>query len=128
MGKDNRLLVLEELGFSLEDFQGNTVRLGSVPEVFGRVQGKDLFLSVVDTLMAEKGGGKGVVEGLKEKIVTRMACRAAVMAGEEVTVRQMEKFVVELRGKKNPFTCPHGRPTMMFTSKDELEKKFKRRG
>ncbi len=120
---------LEELGFSVEAFSGNTIRLGSVPEVFGRVQGKDLFVSVVEELIAERaGGGRGVVEGLKEKIVTRMACRAAVMAGEEVTVRQMEKFLVELKGKKNPFTCPHGRPSMIFTSKDELEKKFRRKG
>ncbi len=119
---------LEELGFVVSDFSGNTIRLESVPEVFGRVQGKELFLAVVEELLLERSGGKNGVTDLKEKIVTRMACRAAVMAGEEVTVRQMEKFVSELQLKKNPFTCPHGRPTMMMTSKEELEKKFRRKG
>ncbi len=120
---------LEELGFSVSEFQGNTVRVDTVPEVFGRVQGKELFLAVLEELQVGiSSGGKKVVTDLKEKIVTRMACRAAVMAGEEVTVRQMEKFVYELNEKQNPFTCPHGRPTMMMTSKDELEKKFRRKG
>lgn len=120
--------LLEELGFVVSDFSGNTVRLESVPEVFGRLLGKELFLAVIEELAAGRMVGKNAVHDLKEMIVTRMACRAAVMAGEEVTVRQMEKFVYELNLKKNPFTCPHGRPTMMMTSKDELEKKFKRKG
>jgi len=119
---------LEELGFVVSDFSGNTVRLESVPEVFGRVGGKELFLAVIEELAEGRSSGKNAVVDLKEKIVTRMACRAAVMAGEEITVRQMERFVSELNLKKNPFTCPHGRPTMMMTSKDELEKKFRRRG
>ena len=119
---------LEELGFVVSDFSGNTVRLESVPEVFGRLLGKELFLAVIEELAGERMGGKNAVTDLKELIVTRMACRAAVMAGEEITVRQMEKFVYELNLKKNPFTCPHGRPTMMMTAKEELEKKFKRKG
>ena len=63
----------------------------------------------------------------KESIITRMACRSAVMAGEELTILEMDRILKELSSKQLPFTCPHGRPTMIKVSVDELEKKFRRK-
>ena len=68
------------------------------------------------------------VQELREWIITRMACRAAVMAGDLVTIPQMELILRELAGKKDPYTCPHGRPVMIKTDILELEKRFKRKG
>jgi len=57
-----------------------------------------------------------------------MACRAAVMAGDLVTIPQMEKILAQLSKTELSYTCPHGRPTLMKVTIDELEKKFRRKG
>ncbi len=68
------------------------------------------------------------IQEKKEEILTRMACRAAVMAGEVITIPQMEKILQELNKTQLPYTCPHGRPTLLKVTVDELEKKFRRKG
>jgi DNA mismatch repair ATPase MutL len=55
-----------------------------------------------------------------------MACRMAVMAGDELTLPQMRKMVDNLRYLEEPFNCPHGRPTFLKYSLYDLQKKFKR--
>ena len=70
-------------------------------------------------------GGNSVME-TKETIITRMACRAAVMAGDELNTGQIQQILSDLEKCEHPFTCPHGRPTMIKTEAHELEKKFRR--
>ncbi len=113
---------LRRLGFELDYFGGNAFAVKTIPLVFGKVKIKEL---VQDILLALENN-KTILEK-KEEILTRMACRAAVMAGDEVSVPQMEKILGELSKTKLPFTCPHGRPTMMKVTIDELEKKFRRK-
>ena len=72
--------------------------------------------------------GKQNLELVKEEIIIRMACRSAVMAGEELTIAEMNNLLRELSATQLPFTCPHGRPTMIKVSVEELEKKFRRKG
>ncbi len=115
---------LRQLGFTLEEFGSNAFRLNTLPEFLGRLQGKELLFDILASL--EERQGK--MEEAQEEVITRMACRAAVMAGEELTLSQMEKYLGELHGTRLPFTCPHGRPTMFTVSIEELEKKFRRRG
>jgi DNA mismatch repair protein MutL len=55
-----------------------------------------------------------------------MACKSAVKAGDKLNYREMSELIEKLRFCDNPFTCPHGRPTIIKTSYIELEKKFKR--
>jgi len=57
-----------------------------------------------------------------------MACRSAIMAGDTITISQIEKIIDELAETDFPYTCPHGRPTIIKTPAEELEKKFKRKG
>ena len=117
--------LLTKMGFQVEHFEGNSYVLKTIPEVFGRVQSRELFFVVLEELKEERGSG---VARVQEMIITRMACRAAVMAGEEVSVFRMEELVRQLGKVKNPYTCPHGRPTIITTVKEELEKKFRRKG
>lgn len=116
--------VVEELGFRIEPFGENTFVLKTIPLILGRLQGKEMFLELLQTLQE----GRKALREFQETIVTRMACRAAVMAGEVVTNSQMEQILKELATKKDPYTCPHGRPVMIKTEAEELEKKFKRKG
>ncbi|MBT3835904.1 DNA mismatch repair endonuclease MutL [Candidatus Woesearchaeota archaeon] len=121
---EENLEALGKLGFSVEPFGGNTFILKSVPSVFGRLQPYDLFQVVLHELVV----GRNSIQELKETIITRMACRSAVMAGDELSKDQMQNIVNDLEKTDFPYTCPHGRPTMIKTEAFELEKKFKRCG
>lgn len=119
---------LEEMGFTVEEFGNNSYLLKTAPAVFGRQQVQDLFREILHSF-GEKHPRRdqNKIEELRETIITRMACRAAVMAGEELTVIQMERILRQLRQAEFPFTCPHGRPTLLKTTAEELEKKFRRK-
>ena len=116
-------MALEQLGFRVEDFGQNTFVVKSVPLILGRQQPQAMVFEII-ALLRE---GKQKLQDRKEEIITRMACRAAVMAGGTLTNIQMEDIVRDLATKKDPYTCPHGRPTMIKTQAEELEKKFKRK-
>lgn len=116
--------ILSGLGFSLETFGENSFVLRTVPSVFGRLQPKEMLQEVLNLLLEN---GNRITE-IKEIIITRMACRAAVMAGEELTIMQFEAILKQLNLTELPFTCPHGRPTLVKVTADELEKKFRRKG
>ena len=113
---------LKHLGFELEYFGGNAFAVKTIPLVFGKVKVKELLHDLLSMLENKKS----ILEK-KEEILTRMACRAAVMAGNVVTIPQMEKILEQLSKTELPFTCPHGRPTLMKVTIDELEKKFRRK-
>ena len=114
---------LQTLGFFLEEFGGNSFVLKTVPSLFGRLQPKDLLYSVLDKLKE----GKSKLEEIQEEIITRMACRASVKAGDTMTIPEIQKLLEELSNCKLPYTCPHGRAVLIKVPVDELEKKFKRK-
>jgi DNA mismatch repair protein MutL len=66
------------------------------------------------------------VEKFNEAVATTMSCKLAIKANENISHGEMEKLIDSLRQCKNPYTCPHGRPTTIFYSNYELEKLFKR--
>ncbi len=112
--------VLASLGFIVEPFGGGTFVLKSVPLLFGRLQPKELFY-----LLLEEGAGDLLER--KEDIITRMACRASVKAGDSLTIPEIQKLLAELARCELPYTCPHGRAILIKMTADELEKKFKRK-
>ncbi|MBU1974350.1 MAG: DNA mismatch repair endonuclease MutL, partial [Nanoarchaeota archaeon] len=120
--KEN-LIELKHFGFQLESFGENTYLLKTIPSVFGKLQPKELLYEIINNFKY----GKNKLEQIQEEIITRMACRASIKAGDEVTVGEMQKLLDELANCKLPYTCPHGRSIMIKVSIDELEKKFKRK-
>jgi len=115
---------LKALGFELTHFGDNDFLLNSVPTIFGRTQSKEL----VYLLVKELGEGKvKELERLQEEIITRMACRASVKAGDNLTVPQFKALLQELEKCALPYTCPHGRAIFVKITADELEKKFLRK-
>ena len=65
---------------------------------------------------------------IRQACLATTACRAAIKAGEELSLRQMQIILDELAHTPFPYTCPHGRPTILKFSNDELAKMFKRTG
>jgi DNA mismatch repair protein MutL len=116
---------LKDLGFELEHFGDNDFKLLTVPSLLGRVQPQELVHTIVEELAK---GRVDEIEKVQEEIITRMACRASVKAGDTLTIPHMNKLITELSKCKLPYTCPHGRAIMIKISADELEKKFLRKG
>lgn len=119
--KDN-VEILIKLGFDIEFFGNNSVILRSVPVIFGEPQLKKFFLEMIDLMDYSSSSGKSSIDGM----LYTMACKSAVKANDKLGTKEMEEIINMLRKTTNPYTCPHGRPTIIKLTKYELEKKFKR--
>ncbi|MFC1800540.1 DNA mismatch repair endonuclease MutL [Nanoarchaeota archaeon] len=116
------LEVLAGIGFKIEHFGDNSFIVRTVPKIVDRLQTKELVLDLVSELSnAKKETGK-----IREERLIRAACRKSVKAGAELTLPQMRVLIDRLGQCSQPFTCPHGRPTIINMTIKELEKKFKR--
>ncbi len=115
---------LEEYGFGISEFGDNTYVVTFVPEVFGQLEHPELIHDVINDLLAS---GKVKKEtGISEKISKTMACRAAIKGGAACSPRQMEELIEQLKKAENPYSCPHGRPTIITFTKGELDRMFAR--
>ncbi len=115
---------LEEYGFGISEFGDNTYVVTFVPEVFGRLEDTDVIHDMISDLLAE---GKVKKEtGISEKVSKTLACRAAIKGGAACTPKQMEDLIEQLRTAENPYSCPHGRPTVITFTKGELDRMFAR--
>jgi DNA mismatch repair protein MutL len=95
-----------------------------VPEVFGQLEHPEIIHDVINDLLAS---GKVKKEtGLSEKVSKTLACRAAIKGGAACSLRQMEELIEQLKKAENPYSCPHGRPTVITFSKSELDRLFAR--
>lgn len=118
------LTILHGLGFGVSEFGGDTFVVDAVPAVFSRASGKNLLLEICTNL--EQAGTRGGEERWREETIARAACRAAVKAHDSLTLREIEQLVVDLAGTEMPYTCPHGRPTLILMPFKELNRKFGR--
>lgn len=111
-----------KLGFEIEFFGGNDITIRCAPvELYGNSI-QDLFLETLDDLVEN---GLTRTQSIYDRIAT-MACKAAVKGNSTLSDQEMEVLLDELLTLDNPYFCPHGRPTMIYFTKQELEKKFKR--
>ena len=63
---------------------------------------------------------------MQERVAKSVACRASIMAGDKLTIEEMNALVDQLFACETPYFCPHGRPTMITISMDELDDRFER--
>ena len=61
-----------------------------------------------------------------DRVAMTVSCKASIKANDNISIDEMQTLINKLRNCKNPYTCPHGRPTIIFYSNYELEKLFKR--
>lgn len=116
--------MLGEFGFEFEAFGSDSVIIRSVPLLFGHPMTHILFLDMVD-LLEDYSAGSISQQILFDKMAVR-ACKAAVKAKDKISPQELVGLLQQLFQYENPFTCPHGRPTMIRMTQYELEKKFKR--
>ena len=122
---ENNLAMLKELGFGLEPAGPNQFRLTEVPADVPSGEAEDFIREILASL--EELHKPSAAE-LRQAAIATASCKAAIKAGFKLNFRQMEILLAELNDTAMPYTCPHGRPTIIRFSTDELAKMFKRTG
>lgn len=116
--------LFKKAGFIFEEFGDNTIRLIGVPSMCMELNTKELFLQIldeIDTVAITASQEK------EDKFISTIACKAAVKANMNLGKEEVQNLMDQLLVLKNPFTCPHGRPTAIKMTKYELERKFSRK-
>ena len=114
--------VFEELGFEISALGEREIRVDAVPDNLFSLSARDLFIQMLDEIGEQRATALSTVDA---KVAT-MSCKAAVKGNDPLAFEEAEALIRELLTLQNPYTCPHGRPTMIRMSRTELEKKFKR--
>jgi DNA mismatch repair protein MutL len=117
--------ILKSLGFEIEPFGGNTYVIYAVPSCLVSEDIDDVIKGVLDDV--KQGRMASNVQGKVEEVLTYMSCRTAIKFGQSLSLVEMQSLVEQLDTLKRPFTCPHGRPTMISLTLGELEKMFGRK-
>lgn len=115
---------LERLGFEIEEFGGETVRVSAFPALLRREECPTALRALAEDL--ETAGSTATVDDAIKKIAATMACHAAVKANDPLTPEKMAHILEELRRTSYSTICPHGRPVMLRLSRREVEKNFQR--
>lgn len=123
------MLIIEDLidniktmGFDVSIFGKDTILVRSVPYHLNRVVDPLVLRDAIDEL----NNNDFIELEPSEKFATSLACHTAIRAGENLTLYEMKELLSQLENTENPYTCPHGRPTIISMNLYELEKKFKR--
>lgn len=115
---------LTRLGVSLSEFGERTFLLDALPPFVKVADARRFALDLVDELKA--AGQEVNSTRLGEHTVAKTVCRHAVKANDPLAGAELERLVEDLRRCAMPYTCPHGRPTLIEMNYRELERKFGR--
>ena len=122
LAKD-RLNILKDYGFDIDEFGFNTIIVRTHPAWIPEDKSDDIIRKLID-LVIEKG--EFDIDQFIWRMAATTACRMSVMAGDYISKEDEEWILENIRYCDNPFTCPHGRPTIITYTRYELEKLFKR--
>ena len=120
------LETLTRMGIGLSEFGDRTFLLDALPPMVKSSHPKRFTLDLIDAL---KAAGSGVnLMRLGEDVIAKTVCRHAVKANDPLSGRELDQLLVDLKKCSMPYTCPHGRPTMIEMGWRDLEKRFGRTG
>lgn len=115
--------LLEKIGFEVEPFGSNTLKLNAIPAALSQDNSGSVFKDMLVRLAEEGAPG----ERIDYEQVARCACKAAVKANDHLTMEEAVALLRQLSECDLPFACPHGRPTILNISVKEIERRFGRR-
>lgn len=111
------------LGYEIREMGGRDFAVSAVPADLPELEKRELLLELISGLSDDTGAGSS--ESVYDKIAS-MSCKAAVKGNNRLSMMEAQSLISELMSLENPYACPHGRPTLISMSKQEIEKKFKR--
>ncbi len=120
----SNLDLFKSMGFGVSEFGLDTFMVDALPACLAGISPKALLIDVSADL--ERAGKHGGRERWCEESIAQSACKAAAKARDRLSLEEIERIVVDLAAAEMPYTCPHGRPTIIFTPFRELHKKFAR--
>ena len=108
----------------IAEFGGDSFVVDALPACVAAAAPSSLLADVARAL--EQAGTRQATGRWREEAIAGVACKAAVKANDRLTLEEIERLVVDLAGAEMPYTCPHGRPTLIYSSFKELNRKFGR--
>jgi len=114
---------LKQYGFEIEDFGANDIKLSAMPANLIGLDGREVFNELVAYL---SDGVENVTEDIFVRKLATMGCKAAIKGNQEITEYEVRDLIEKLMKLKDPYTCPHGRPTLVKFTQADLDKMFKR--
>jgi len=115
---------LAKVGLVVEDFGNGTFMIKAVPSLLAGTDYRKLLLDILDEVNVH--GRSGKIERLRDEVLSVMACHPAIKVHRRLGQREMESLLLDLSRCRMPHTCPHGRPTIVRYSIDEIKRMFKR--
>jgi len=118
----NYLEIFQQLGFKIDDFGDNSIVLREVPIIFGMPTYVDFIRDIIDSL------DKNITSNYEANLykIMKKACKASVKSGDKLSNIEIEELIKNLKNCDNPYTCPHGRPTIIEISLSTIAKLFLR--
>ena len=110
--------MLVNIGFDIEEFGENTLKINGIPDLEYRAKTTNIFLDILDEMLTNQ---RTSIKDIEERFIATVACKAAVKANMDLTRQEVDKLIQNLLSLNNPYTCPHGRPTTIKISRKDLK-------
>lgn len=114
--------VFSSFGFLVEEFGHRSISIRGLPNTFGEPESKRFIYELID--------GLGKIDNIydtKYDEIAEIACKSSIKGNDKISIEEAKHLIGQLEECSNPYTCPHGRPTMVKMTRYEIEKLFKRR-
>lgn len=116
--------VLAKIGIEVEAFGGDTVLMTSYPAMLANMRPAEVLRQVLEPLMS--GGKEPSAREVLDELLHMIACKAAIKAGDRLSPEEITSLLEQRYMFQDTHHCPHGRPTALFFSREQLDKMFKR--
>ena len=113
---------LEQSGFEIDDIGGQALILRRIPIYLDESDACATLTEIARRMLLPGGAGNSILD----ELYTSIACKAAIRAGKSSDLRELESLARRVLSQAGLRSCPHGRPVAVYTSRRELEKRFKR--
>ncbi len=118
--------LLARLGITVEPFGGDTLLVSSYPAMLAGTSPAEILRELVDHLLA--GGKDPDRRDLLDELLHMISCKAAIKAGDRLSAGEIAALLEQRHLAQDTHHCPHGRPTALVFTRDELDRQFKRKG
>jgi DNA mismatch repair protein MutL len=118
--------LLERVGIEIDDFGGDTILISAYPTMLRKSSPGDVLRQALESIIA--AGKDPDARDLLDHLLNSMACKAAIKAGDRLSGEEITSLLEQRDLYQDTHHCPHGRPTALFFSRDELDRMFGRLG
>lgn len=118
--------ILEKNNIEAEEFGVNSIIIKAHPTWIPRGFEEKVLNNLVEQVIQKQKDFR--IEKFNEEAIKMLSCKMAIKANTNMSLEEMENIINDLRKCKNPYNCCHGRPSIIFYSRQELDKMFKRSG